>query len=383
MQHSFLDAAIWAASFLGDIFLLSVIFFHRYHRLFPIFTTLMIFNITREIFLFLIFTRCSHHTYFVFYWSAVIPDYLLQFGIVYEITRKVLFPSKNRLAGWPLGKLGLSLLLSIAVTTFIIHNVISTEQQWINNIVDTVDLTLSALRTFLFVSIIFFSRALHVSRESPVQKIITGLAIFSTMDLVTTYEYAIYHDKWMDYYQHAAYLVSLAYWITSLIVWPQFLVFLAALLLMAMGYCRRLRSKRLTSWEALAAAIRPNAAIHDALDYIRQDSSEEINYQPNWSGIRNLMDLYHNAGIYAKLADYASQHASGIPPSVIEALYTEAMQIRLLALSAILSRFTCRIVSCRLNSYRALELYEGMTQHITALFQENCPVLMPEWTEIQ
>ncbi len=373
MQHPLLDNVIWATAFFGHILLLAIIVFHRYYKLLPVFTTYMAYNIARAIFLFPAYKYLPHHTYYIVYWSAAVPDYLLQFGILYEITRNLLSTNESRREIWRSWKLWLAILFSISATILIICSIRFEEAKLLSKIIETVDLTVSVLRTLLFTSIVLLSGALSSSLKNLTQRVATGLAIFSIIDLVSTYEFAIYHDRWLVYYQSTAYLISLGYWIGSFIIWPQFLVLLTAALLLGLGYWRRMCSKHLSSWGALTAEIRDTAEIHQETNSIRGNLSSGFRKPILWPSFRNLADLYHNAGVYAKLADYASQHASGIPPAIIEELYTEATQVRLLILSAMISRLTHRLVPYRLNSLRALELYAGMKQHVTALLQESCP----------
>lgn len=168
-------------------------------------------------------------------------------------------------------------------------------------------------------------------------------------------------------------------------IWPHLSVLLASLLLVTMGYWRRRQSRRLTSWEKISSSIRSNSEIEQAVDRFRWKSEVTVEMNEIWeviSGPSGLANIYHNAGVYAKLADYASQHTSNIPDDVIEEIYTEATQIRVMVVFALASYLTLRTVSSRVNTFRAVQLYSGMTKRLTDLFQESCPTLFPKLMEV-
>ncbi len=168
-------------------------------------------------------------------------------------------------------------------------------------------------------------------------------------------------------------------------IWPHISVLLASLFLVGMGYWRRLQSKRLTSWESITASIRSNAEIEHAVDRFGWKADLKVGTNEIWDcigGTTGLANMYHNAGVYAKLADYVMQHTSSIPKTVIEEIYTEATQVRLLVIFALASYLVFRTTSSQVNAYRAVQLYSSMAQHLATVFQESCPALFPRLMEV-
>lgn len=384
MPHAFIDTAIWTLGFSGELVLISVLIFCRYSQDFPLFTAYITFAVFRDILLFPIYNHCSPHTYFIAYWSSGIPDYLLQFGILYEITKNIFSSNQKRIPDWATYRLWILLLLSILTTAVIIANTKFTDHKWINNFVDSVDLTLTILRTLLFISIVAISGISRTPWKSPVQKIATGLAIFSIIDLAVSYGYVIYHALWLDYYHRIAYLISLGYWIVSLTLWPQFFVLAAALLLAGMKGWQKLDHRHDTSWEALNASIRSSDTLHRILNSIRSAPDTKRHKDilcAEKVRIRDLSRLYHNAGIYAKLAQQVPQRTSNISETIIDEIAAEAAQVRLLVIFALSCHLIFRKTSCQVNTFRAIQLYGEMTEHLTSIYQENHSGAFPNLTE--
>lgn len=167
-------------------------------------------------------------------------------------------------------------------------------------------------------------------------------------------------------------------------IWPHLSVLIASMFLVVMGYWRRRQSRRLKSWEELAASIRSNAGVDSSVDRYGWNADITVSKEEIWErigGATGLANIFHNAGIYAKLADYAMQHTSSIPEDVIEEIYTEATQVRLMVVFALASYLIFRTTSCQVNAYRSVQLYCAMTQHLTTTFQSNCPRFVPKLME--
>lgn len=384
MQHSFIDIAIWLLAFVGEVILLATLIFFRHSRSFPLFTALIALTALRDVLLFPIYRYCSKDAYFIAYWSSAIPNYFLQFGILYEIARNIFSSDKKSIPDWAARRLWALVPLSILATASIITNTKFTSHRWINNFVDSVDLTITILQTLLFLSIVAISGILKMPWKSPVQKIVTGLAIFSLIDLVSSYGYVISHLTWFDYYHRVAYLVSLGYWIGSLTVWSQFFVLATALLLAGMKGWQKLGPNHNASWESLRASIRSSDTLRRTLDSLRSSRNGEPHAgKPCAEDIRikDLSGLYHNAGIYAKLAQHVLRNTSTIPANVIDEICAEAAQVRLLVIFALGSHLAFHKTSCQVNTYRAVQLYDDMARHVTNVYKENSAGILPTLTK--
>ncbi|MGA3159787.1 MAG: hypothetical protein ABSC77_01115 [Terracidiphilus sp.] len=93
MNLSALDLALWAANFLGEAVLFSILIYRRRRREFPVFTTLIGFEAVIPAALYLIYIRGYYGWYARVYWSQALIDFILQLGVVWEIARIVLRPT--------------------------------------------------------------------------------------------------------------------------------------------------------------------------------------------------------------------------------------------------------------------------------------------------
>lgn len=93
MDFTKLDNLLWAASFVGHVTLLCVLLLRRRWREFPVFTILIGWDAALTAVLFGLYYRANKDWYTKVYWSSVVVDFVLQLGVVYEITRVVLRPT--------------------------------------------------------------------------------------------------------------------------------------------------------------------------------------------------------------------------------------------------------------------------------------------------
>jgi hypothetical protein len=84
---------IWAASFLGHVALLAVLFIRGRWKVFPLFTVYFAFHAALSPILYVIYAHGSSAWYGRVYWTADIIDFALQLGIVFEIARIVMKPT--------------------------------------------------------------------------------------------------------------------------------------------------------------------------------------------------------------------------------------------------------------------------------------------------
>jgi hypothetical protein len=92
MHLSGLDLMFWAASLLGHLVLLFVLWERHRAERFPFFTALMSTNIIRTIALYLVMHHGTTADYFYTYWSLTVLDTILQFCVAYEMASHVFRP---------------------------------------------------------------------------------------------------------------------------------------------------------------------------------------------------------------------------------------------------------------------------------------------------
>jgi len=93
MNLSALDFALWAANFLGEAVLFSILIYRRRWREFPVFTTLIGYEAAILSALYLTYLCCSQVWYARLYWTYALLDFFLQMGVIWEIARIVMSPT--------------------------------------------------------------------------------------------------------------------------------------------------------------------------------------------------------------------------------------------------------------------------------------------------
>lgn len=214
------STVLWILAFVCELILLAVLLKKAHYRSFPALTAMIAFDAAKDATLFFVQRYFSPHAYFVVYWSAVIPDYFLQLVLVYEITRNALLPHGRKTPRKAFIILGFFVLVSLLITAIVASHAKQGAPRWIENVIDTASLTLSLLRCLLFASITLFSNVLGLSWKNHLQRVATGLAIYSLVDFVVDYAYTVYQNtslgRYLDYFRVVAFLISLAYWIRTL-----------------------------------------------------------------------------------------------------------------------------------------------------------------------
>ena len=93
MNLSVLDRVLWAAGFLGQTVLFTVLLYRRRWKEIPVFTALMGFEAALTVVLYWVYKDGSRGWYARIYWSYVLVDFLMQLGVVMEIAHVVLQPT--------------------------------------------------------------------------------------------------------------------------------------------------------------------------------------------------------------------------------------------------------------------------------------------------
>jgi hypothetical protein len=217
-----LDLLLWVAGFLAHVALLLVLLLRGRARSFPIFTALIVLNVTRTIVLFLINREGAKATYFHVFWCLASADVALQFGIVYELASQVFRPVgewasdiRMRLVGWVAGSICFALLLTWIPKP--------QSRFWMQVLLLKGSFFSAALMSELFVGMVAISSIAGLTWSSHVAKIAKGLAFYSLVTLI--FEIAntsfglngndrIYGE--LSRFRMALYLCCVMYWIASL-----------------------------------------------------------------------------------------------------------------------------------------------------------------------
>ncbi len=156
----------------------------------------------------------------------------------------------------------------------------------------------------------------------------------------------------------------------------------------AIHWRRNQARRRNADWDSILARFRSNSEFGFAEVTERYLYSPEIQATPEniWTrihGAAGLWAMFVNAGVLMELVDYASRHrGEAIPEMLIEELRSDALQLRMAVLVALLRYGVSRSgVSASVNAHRAACAYGSMLAHMTSLFQEHSALFFPRFLE--
>jgi hypothetical protein len=154
-------------------------------------------------------------------------------------------------------------------------------------------------------------------------------------------------------------------------------------------YWRRTQAKRRSAnWDSIMSRFRSNNefGFSDLSERYLYSATIQATSEDIWSridGANGLWAMFVNAGVLMELADYAANHSGEtIPELLIEELRSDALQLRIAVLAALLRYgFSRSGVSASVNAHRAACAYGAMLAHITTLFQEHSTIFFPRFLE--
>jgi hypothetical protein len=137
------------------------------------------------------------------------------------------------------------------------------------------------------------------------------------------------------------------------------------------------------SWDSLVARLRADWSARDLSEHFLWKEGLDANPDETWTrlqGAHGLWAMYQNARVMLEMADYAERHCESIDRELVEALRSDAMQIRVCVLMALAKyAFSQASEGVRVNAFRAATLYTGMAARMTRLLQENAAVVVPDF----
>jgi len=164
------------------------------------------------------------------------------------------------------------------------------------------------------------------------------------------------------------------------------LVQLAAIAAIALYLVRwrvGVRRRNAQTWDSLLAKLRPDWSARELSDKFLWKEGLSTTPEDAWKrmeGPKGLWVIYQNAQVMLEMADYASRHCEGVDRLLVETLHSDAMQIRVCVISALVQyAFTQASEGVRVNAFRAASMYTGMAARMTQLLQEHAAVLVPDF----
>jgi hypothetical protein len=158
---------------------------------------------------------------------------------------------------------------------------------------------------------------------------------------------------------------------------------LVAITLYLVRWRMNARRRNAETWDSLIAKLRLDWSARELSDHFLWKEGLSATPEDAWrrmEGPKGLWVIYQNARVRLEMADYAAKHCEGVDRLLIETLHSDAMQIRLCVLTALVQyAFTQASEGVRVNAYRAASIYTGMAARMTQLLQEHAAVLVPDF----
>jgi len=143
------------------------------------------------------------------------------------------------------------------------------------------------------------------------------------------------------------------------------------------------RRRNAQSWDSLLARLRPDWSARELSDQFLWKEGVSATPEDAWKrmeGPKGLWTMYQNARVMLEMADYADRHAQNVDRLLLETLRSDAMQIRVCVLMALVQYgFSQASEGVRVNAYRAATMYTGMAARMTQLLQEHAAMVVPDF----
>ena len=161
----------------------------------------------------------------------------------------------------------------------------------------------------------------------------------------------------------------------------------SALLIFLGKWRSSMRRRNLQSWDGLLSQLRSDWSARDLSDQFLWKEGLAATTDDIWErldGPRGLWAIFQNARILLEMADYANRNTAPgdaqIDPMALEALRSDAMQIRLCVLMALAQyAFRKATAGVKVNAFRAADIYSGMAARMTVLLQDHAAVVLPDF----
>lgn len=156
-----------------------------------------------------------------------------------------------------------------------------------------------------------------------------------------------------------------------------------AIALYLVHWRKGVKRRNAQSWETLLARLRSEWSARELSDQFLWKEGLSATPEDAWQrmeGPRGLWVMYQNARVMQEMADYAAKHCEGVDRLLVETLRSDAIQIRVCALTALAQyAFTQASEGVRVNAYRAAAMYTGMAARMTQLLQDHAANMVPDF----
>ena len=218
MNLSTLDKVLWAAGFVGHVALILILVLRRRVKHFPMFTTLLAFQLCTTILLFLLYRHGSSHAYSVAYYVSYIGNFALQIAVIWEIARDVLRPTGTWISDARRGFLvwsAVGIVLASLLSFFMPSAGLSRSEMWEMR----GEVLTSLLTCEVFLAMIAAANRLGLQWRSHVMALGQGLTVWALVAILGDLgDVAIGWESKLAIFDHLrsfVYLGALVFWMVA------------------------------------------------------------------------------------------------------------------------------------------------------------------------
>lgn len=204
------------AGSVAEMAVISVIFYRRSFRLFPIFCLYLVWGLISDLGEYYFNTR-HHAGYFRIFLIAMTIDSLFQFGVLLEVSRSVLRPIAKFLPRWTPAAVGVLIAIICAAIWPLANSPGFSQFPMEGRLLIHLQQSFSILRVLFFLALAGGSQLLSIGWKDRELQIATGLGLYSmasiAVSVLHTHQAAGSQYHLLDQLVTGIYLCSLLYWI--------------------------------------------------------------------------------------------------------------------------------------------------------------------------
>jgi len=213
-----LDHALLICGMLGESIVLALLIRRKVWRTLPLFCVYVAWTLVTDILATLIVWKFPSY-YSQEYFYQLVPDSILQFGVLIELAWSVLRPSKASLPRGTLYVLIVLVALAGAAIWPLAKMAVPANQSAHAELFVHFQQTIAILRVVCFLVMAGFSQVLAIGWKDRELQVATGFGFFAIISLIV----AVLHShqdvnrsyQWLDTAVAASYIGTLAYWVLS------------------------------------------------------------------------------------------------------------------------------------------------------------------------
>jgi hypothetical protein len=189
-----LYAMVSLLSMLAEVSLFVVLVVRRQYKTFPIFTACVACDLLSDIGVGVLLLAAPHHVARSVAFGLLPLQYLLDLGVLLELSWNVLRPVFSSLPRGTVGAFAGAMGLAVLGGVLLAYHVGNTGNK-IQDIKAPLDLMVGLLRMLIFAATAGFSQLLGIGWKNKVLQLATGLSFYSAVDLVVSLVARYYGDS--------------------------------------------------------------------------------------------------------------------------------------------------------------------------------------------